>query len=304
MSQQGWYPPPPDELRPIAPQRGWVERLLGISDRGGATSVAVLVGALGAAAFVGSLAYGWQKEVVDLTSSSGGSGNDAAVSTMTFDVSPASVAGLGTVYVLAMVGLLAVVGVAVSWQYLALRLRVISSGVGVGLIGVLIALTIRMPSTAGQAEGAGLLPVEVRDRITTTQSAGLYFAYLAVALLVASTWLAGPSLRRSAAGTAWAPAAPPTGMYPPHAEECTRRTRERRPIRASRPIQAPPPRRSRRARPSGPASRGRPSGPASQARGRPCPGRRHRCRHRPPRHRPFRTRPATCHRRTRTSGER
>jgi hypothetical protein len=190
-----------DELESEAGRRHLMERLLGVADGSGTLSMAVLVGGLGAAAFVASMAYDWQKAIVDLTPTSGSVG-DQAQQQLTFHLAPASVDGLGSVYVLAMLGLLVIIGSAISWPHLAQRLRIISTGLGVGVIGVLIALTVRLPNALTTQQGSTLGPFEYQGRLSSSHEAGLYFAFLAVVLSVTAVWLAGPSIRRSSAPSA------------------------------------------------------------------------------------------------------
>jgi hypothetical protein len=104
--------------------------------------------------------------------------------------------GLGSVYVWVMLGLLASIGAAIAWPHSALRLRVLATGVGVGLIGILIALTLRL---AGAFVDQQAVPTESQAQLktVTTIQPGLYFAFAAVVLCVAAIWLAGPRDRRS-----------------------------------------------------------------------------------------------------------
>jgi hypothetical protein len=206
-----------DELRSESTRRHWMERLLGVTDGGGTLSMAVLVGGLGAAAFVASMAYDWQKAVVDLAvANDGGLSDPVQQQQLTYHLAPASVDGLGSVYVLAMLGLMVIIGSAITWQHVAQRLRIISTGLGVGLIGVLVALTIRMPTALETQQGTSIVPVEYQSRLTTSHEAGLYFAFLAVVLCVTAVWLAGPSVRRSHESASVASAAPP--VTPPSTE--------------------------------------------------------------------------------------
>jgi len=220
----------PDELQSAVPQRGWVERLLGVSERSGTISVAVLLGALGAAAFVASLAYGWQQEVIDLTQNvDSNNGGNTFQNSYTIEASPATVESLGTIYVLGGLALLAAVGVAVSWPNQAQKLRVLASGVGVGLLGVVIALTVRMPTVSGGQLGVNVLPQEMLDRITTHTQPGIFFGYGSIVLCLTSIWLAGPPIRRS--NRAAAPAYAPVAAAPPSTSD----------MQPSFPTYAPPP---------------------------------------------------------------
>jgi hypothetical protein len=201
--------------RPVAGRRGWMARVLGVS-AGRSLSTAVLVGALGSAAFVASMSYRWESVVVNLTqpstdmSNAIANGPAANANTLSYDIAPTSVDGLGTVYVLTMIGLIAVIGAAVGWSHLAARLRVVATGVGVGLVGVLVALTLRLDGPDGLQPSLGqAIPIELRSQLTISRELGQYFAYAAVFLCVAAVWLAGPSVRRSTApAAAPAPAAP------------------------------------------------------------------------------------------------
>jgi hypothetical protein len=196
-------------------RRGLLRRLLGVADSGSPLSLALLVGALGAAAFVASMAYSWERVLLDLTPL--GNGTFERTSS-TFDLAPTSVDGLGTVYVWVMIGLLATIGAAVAWPQSAARLRVLATGVGVGAVGILIALTVRLPQAFISQQG---VPVEgqAQLKVNTTHEPGVYFAFAAVVLCVAAIWLAGP-LRRSSTATR-VPAQPSTMDIQPRAYEVT-----------------------------------------------------------------------------------
>jgi hypothetical protein len=168
---------------------GLLHRLLGVADTGSPLSVALLLGALGAAAFVGSMAYPWEGVHLGLTPLNTG-GPSIQLTTSTYDLAPTSVDGLGTVYVWVVIGLLVGIGAAVAWPRSAARLRVLATGVGVGAVGILIALTVRLPQAFINQQG---LPEEgqAQLKVDTWHKPGLYFAFAAVVLCVAAIWLAG-----------------------------------------------------------------------------------------------------------------
>jgi hypothetical protein len=193
-------------------RRGLLHRLLGVADTAGSISLALLVGGLGAAAFVASMAYPWEMVALDLTPLSNGfSGSTSS----TYELTPAPVDGLGTVYVWVVLVLLATIGAAVAWPKTAVRLRVPATAVGVGVIGILIALTLRLAGSFVNQQG---VPTESQAqlKVETTHELGLYFGFAAVVLCVAAVWLAGPSTPRRSAGSARFPAQTSTmDMQPP-----------------------------------------------------------------------------------------
>jgi hypothetical protein len=194
MPDRGWESEP--DVVGTDGRRGLMHRLLGVADTGSPLSVALLIGALGAAAFVGSMAYSWEGVQLDLTAPSNGS--ILQLTTSTYDLAPTSVDGLGTVYVWVVIGLLVGIGAAVAWPHSAARLRVLATGVGVGGVGILIALSVRLPQAFINQQA---LPQEgqAQLKVDTWHQPGLYFAFAAVVLCVAAIWLAGPPFRRSSA---------------------------------------------------------------------------------------------------------
>jgi hypothetical protein len=199
-------------------RRGLLHRLVGVADSAGTTSLALLVGGLGAAAFVASMAYPWEKVALDLTPLSNGF---SASTLSTYELTPAPVDGLGTVYVWVMLALLATIGAALAWPHTAVRLRVLATGVGVGMIGILIALTLRLAGSFVNQQG---VPTESQAqlKVETTHQLGLYFGFAAVVLCVAAVWLAGPSIQRRSAGSSRVPVQPSTIDIRPHSGTFTR----------------------------------------------------------------------------------
>lgn len=200
MSEHGTWNAPADEVsdgRPEPqlggpawdrPQRRWLERTLGVADRSGSISVAVMVGVLAAASFIASLTYDWQQATFNVAPNGG---DTDAPAVFTYNLSPGSTDGLTTVYVLAILVLLGGIGTAVAWPQVAHRLRVAATGVGAGLIGVVTALAVRLP------DQAGVLASQYEDRLSSTVEPGVYFGFATVVLCVVALWLAGPSPRRA-----------------------------------------------------------------------------------------------------------
>ena len=172
-----------------------------------------LLGALGAAAYVAALALDWQKITVEPLTSEGPTPQQNAILTAGLG----DIATLSLAFVLGGIALLALIGTVATRPEVALRLRMTTMGVGVGLVGVLLAITVRMPNTylavQGFAEaifGGG--PEAIQDRTTSSYEPGIFFAYAAVILPLLGVWLAGrPAARSAARGGGLADAATVSG---------------------------------------------------------------------------------------------
>ena len=153
--------------------RGWLARLIAPQEGDRPSSMPLLLGALGAAAYVASLALDWQKITVEPLTGDGPPPQQTAILTAGLG----DIATLSLAFVLGGIALLALVGTVATRPEVALRLRMTTMGVGVGLVGVLLAITIRMPNTylavQGFAEaifGGG--PEAFQDRMTKLVRAG------------------------------------------------------------------------------------------------------------------------------------
>jgi hypothetical protein len=183
---------------------------------------AFLAGVAGAGAFVASLVLDWQKITLatDLpSSSSSSSSRSSAPDEVVLNAGLGSVDSLGLVYILGTLGLLTMLGAVLVRPESALRMRMGAAGLGVGLVGVLVAITLRLPETVFNIQGifGGLsteLYQEMTDRSTVAYESGMFVAFAAVVLLSAAVWLAGsPSARAAAQWAAFAAAYPAYAAY-------------------------------------------------------------------------------------------
>lgn len=179
--------------------RGWLARLIAPQEGDRPSSVPLLLGAVGAAAFVASLAFDWQKVTVEPVPSEEPPQQEVLVLTTGLP----DVATLSLAYVLGGIALLALMGAVATRPEAALRLRMAAMGAGMGMVGILIATTIRMPRTVLQAQGLlsalfGGTPDVLDDRITNSYEPGIFFGYAAVILPLLAIWLAGRPAARPA----------------------------------------------------------------------------------------------------------
>jgi hypothetical protein len=172
----------------IAPRRGWLSRLLAPEANARPAASAFVVGALGAASFVASLALRWHSITIP-TDINAPNGMIFIYENGTSSVTSPST--LGQIYALGVIALLSLVGATLNRADLALRLRMGAAGLTVGLLGVVIAITIIVPDLASR-QGA------VRDGpgAVVSYEPGLLFAYAAVVLPIVAIWLASrPAVR-------------------------------------------------------------------------------------------------------------
>jgi hypothetical protein len=166
----------------IAPRRGWLSRLLAPEANVRPVASAFVVGALGAAAFVASLALRWHSITIP-TGTNGTSGMIFIYENGTSSVTSPST--LGQIYTLGVIALLSLVGATLNRADLALRLRMGAAGLTVGLLGVVIAITIIVPDLALRPGPLGNGPGAV-----VSYEPGLLFAYAAAVLPIVAIWLA------------------------------------------------------------------------------------------------------------------
>ncbi len=182
--------------------RGWLARFMAPQEGDRPSAVPLLLGALGAAAYVASLALDWQKVSVESLTGDGPPPQQTTILTAGLG----DIATLSLAFVLGGIALLALVGTVATRPEVALRLRMTTMGVGVGLIGVLLAVTIRMPNTYLAVQGFaeaffGGSPEAFQDRMTNSYEPGIFFGYAAVILPLLAIWLAGrPAARQAARG--------------------------------------------------------------------------------------------------------
>jgi hypothetical protein len=177
--------------------RGLLSRLIAPGADAGPTATAVLVGAIGAAAFVASLTTSWQtatiKTEVDGSQPAGGT-------SVTTTTGLGSIDTLSLVYVLGALALLGLVGAVINRPDLALRLRMAAGGFSVGLFAVVLAIAFRLPENVFNAQLMNTIYGGViRERITSSYQAGLFLGFAAVVLPMVAIWLASGSAARAAA---------------------------------------------------------------------------------------------------------
>lgn len=175
------------------PRVGWLSRLLVPRERGWANSVTLGVAVLAAAAFVASVSLDWRTVTVDLTALGQASGSTAVFRAGVGDATSLSIA-----YLLGMVALLGLVGACVGRPELAVRMRNAATGVGVGLLGLVLAVYVREADveTALRTNYGGYLP-ELPDSIKSEAGPGSLFAAAAVVLAMAAVWLAARTATRA-----------------------------------------------------------------------------------------------------------
>ncbi len=171
---------------------GWFARLVTPEGGGRPATAAFAIGIAGAAAFVASLALDWQSVTRP-------AGNHTSVSTsaQSFGDNIASVFMLGLVYAVGGVALLGLLGAVVTRSELALRLRMPAAGVTAGLVGVLVAATIRMPEYLMAQAGFGDPGSPAVAGVTTSYQPGIFCAYAAVVLPMVAIWLAARPAARA-----------------------------------------------------------------------------------------------------------
>jgi hypothetical protein len=180
-------------------ERGWLTRFVAPQAGDRPSSVPLLLGALGAASFVASLALDWQRVTVAANTDEPQPPQDVVITTGLPDI-----ASMSLTYVLGGIALLALVGAVAPRPETALRIRMAAMGAGVGMVGILIATTIRMPDSFMEAQGPLLAlfgggPDFFEDRIRTSYEPGIFFGYAAVILPLLAIWLAGRPAARFAA---------------------------------------------------------------------------------------------------------
>jgi hypothetical protein len=177
---------------------------------------AFLVGLAGAGAFVASLVLDWQRVTVT-TGALSGSSVDGPSRKVVLTGALVGSESLGLVYVLGMLGMLTIVGSVLVKPESALRLRLGAAGLAVGLIGVVAAYTLNMPSNV-LSPLYELINFEinaaVEENAELAYEPGLFAGFAAVVLLAASAWLAAAPAARAA--VKWAAFAAENPGYAQH----------------------------------------------------------------------------------------
>jgi hypothetical protein len=164
---------------------------------------AFLAGLAGAGAFVASLVLDWQRITVVDPSSSSSSRSSAADETL-LTAGIGSLDMLGLVYILGGLGLLTILGSVLVRPESALRIRMGAAGLGVGLLGVLVAVTLRLKQMIFNMQGifGGLsteMQQEMMNRADIGYESGMFAGFAAVLLLTVAVWLAAAPAARAAA---------------------------------------------------------------------------------------------------------
>jgi hypothetical protein len=206
------------ELSPDTPPPSLVRRMLVPASPARPATPALIAGALGAAAFVGSLLMDWQHLVVNQPANGSGPTGTTA-NTEVLKAGLGTVDTLSQVYVLGCIAMLGVAGAVLVRPEAALRIRLGATGVAVGLFGVLVALTVRMPETVFNIVGilngfTGEDAAAIMARTKITYEPGVFYAFAAVALLTLAIWLASLPASRLIRARAEAEAGAPWAVVP------------------------------------------------------------------------------------------
>jgi hypothetical protein len=201
---------------------GWFHRLI-VPQRGGQpSSLALAVAAASALAFVVSISLDWRTATLSL----GNTGSEADRQVLVLHGGVGDATSLAVAYLLGMVALLGIVGAAIGRPDVALRMRLPVLGVGVGLVGVVLAVFTRKAEvqSAIAANFGGFLP-DLEDRLKTAPGPGSFLGLAATVLAMAAVWIAGRAVAVADAVAAREPAGdagadPETerapGIYAPH----------------------------------------------------------------------------------------
>jgi hypothetical protein len=184
---------------PIEPNRpGVLSRLINPQAGAKPATTAFVLGVAATGAFVASLVLQWQRVTFTIPRDA-----DFGVrpgSELTSVANPGTVDMLGEVYLIGMVALLGLLGAVLARPDLALRLRMGVTGVGVGLLGIVVSVVLRFPDAAAGVYdgffGVQGIQEELRASAKVAYEPGLAAAAAAVALAVAAIWLAArPAVR-------------------------------------------------------------------------------------------------------------
>jgi hypothetical protein len=167
------------------PRVGWMSRLLVPREGGRANSLTLGVAALAAGAFVASVSLDWRTVTIDLSSL-----GQSSSSTAVFRAGVGDATSLGVAYLLGMVALLGLVGAALGRPELAVRMRHAASGVGVGLLGLVLAVYLRHTDIEALGVNYGGFLPQLPDSVKTAAGPGSFFAVAAVVLATGAVWMA------------------------------------------------------------------------------------------------------------------
>ncbi len=140
------------QVEPSGP--GMLGRLLVPQSSTKPAVTAFLVGLAGAGAFVASMVLDWQRITIPQDpSSSSSSSRSSAPDEFVLTAGLGSIDVLGLVYLLGGLGLITILGSVLVRPESALRLRMGAAGLGVGIVGVLIATALRLKETILNLQG-------------------------------------------------------------------------------------------------------------------------------------------------------
>jgi hypothetical protein len=164
-------------------------------------TTAFALGAAGVLAFMASLLLDWMTVTVDVPSESTFSFRSGEQIQLTASLSNVDI--LGEVYLLGGIGLLGLLGAVLTRPDLALRWRVGGTGIGLGLLAVVIADARQMPaSTYGQDTifFSNTRALEaLRESTKVAYQPGILCALGAIVLLVSGIWFAARPAARALA---------------------------------------------------------------------------------------------------------
>jgi hypothetical protein len=172
---------------------GWFGRLVSPERGGKPATAAFLIAVLGAGAFVASMVLDWV--TVTLPQNFGQDG--VSLNGQSFGQSLVNTAMLGQVYALVGIGLMAYVGSVLTRPDAALRVRMGVTGLGVGMLSIVVAGTINLRSQALD-QWTGLFGGPSMEGAVTALEAGIFTAYAASVLPVVAVWLAARPAARAA----------------------------------------------------------------------------------------------------------
>jgi hypothetical protein len=179
----------------------WFARLFTPPGASRPAGVAALVAALGAVAYVASLVLDWQRITVTTHTAPEVSESTQA---QTFTANLATVDTLSLGYVLGGMAALGLAGACLGRPEIALRLRMATLGVGAGMAGLVLAVTLRLPHSVFGVSGLlntiyGQADAPPRNKVALSYQPGVVCGFAAVVLPVVAVWLCGQVAVRSKA---------------------------------------------------------------------------------------------------------
>jgi hypothetical protein len=155
-------------------ERSWLSRFIAPQAQARPATVAFVLAAAALATFVASLVLDWASVEVTLPTGD--------ISAFSIDRNAVHLPELGLVYVLGMVAMFGLLGAVLPRPDLALRLRLSAAGVGVALVGVVVATTLRLRDYAPDLWGPA--------RTEAAYQPGAICALAAAVLPLVAVWIA------------------------------------------------------------------------------------------------------------------